>query len=230
MRMTPALSAARRNAFRAQAAEITGIDTEVYARYGKDPLEPILGLGDARAPVGFFGRDPGRDEVQHGEPFIGAGGQWVRRTLYQRLHGAPLPDFAASRAIGQGFYWANTVPYKPVGNKAWSTRIKQRFQPLIAELLVEHWQGQNLMTLGREAFLWFGLLQPKAVKTAIDDFWAREDRFEAHAHCTIDMRAPSGAQRTIQLHPLPHPSPLNATWYKHFPALLDARLAALGIG
>ena len=138
MRMNPALSAAQRNAFRAQAAEITGIDTEVYARYGKDPLEPILGLGDARAPVGFFGRDPGRDEVQHGEPFIGAGGQWVRRTLYQRLHGAPLPDFAASRAIGQGFYWANTVPYKPVGNKAWSTRIKQRFQPLIAELLVEH--------------------------------------------------------------------------------------------
>lgn len=222
------LSAAETLAFRDRAALTEGIDVEVYRAFGKDPLEPILGLGPRSARVGFFGRDPGRDEVQHGEPFIGAGGQLVRRALYRRLHaGATLPDFAASRAVGRGFFWANTVPYKPVGNKAWSTRVKQRFQPLVAACLVDHWDGADLITLGREAFLWFGLLQPRDTVQALDAFWAREDRFEQHL--AIRLASPGGRVREIRLHPLPHPSPLNATWYGRFPGLLDARLAALDV-
>ena len=222
------LSPKQNRAFRELAADTVGIDVEVYERFGKDPLEAIVGLGPNDARVGFFGRDPGRDEVQHGEPFIGAGGQLVRKALYRRLHdGAALPSFEASRDIGRDFFWANTVPYKPVGNKAWSTKIKQRFQPAMAELLIEQWQGEALITLGREAFLWFGLLQSRETRDRLDAFWLREDRFTSSI--AIRLAAPSGAERELHLYPLPHPSPLNATWYGRFPGLLDARLEQLGI-
>lgn len=223
-----ALSPQQRENFRELAAITDGIDVEVYARFGKDPLEPIIGLGVEQARVGFFGRDPGRDEIQHGEPFIGAGGQLVRRALYRRLHdGNALPDFESSRAIGRDFFWANTVPYKPVGNKAWSTKVKQRFQPAMTELLIEDWQGRDLITLGREAFLWFGILQPRETRERLDAFWARDDRFTTSI--TIPLSTAGGASREFRLHPLPHPSPLNATWYGRFPGLLDARLEQLQV-
>jgi uracil-DNA glycosylase len=219
------LSAAQRDAFRQLAAITDGIDTEVYARFDRDPLEPIVAHGDPQATLGFFGRDPGRDEVQHHEPFIGAGGQLVRRALYAHRHGRPLPDFAASKDIGRHYFWANTVPYKPVGNKAWSTKIKKRFQPLMAQVLVDDWSGRDLIVLGREAFFWFGLQQDKAVMPALEAFWARDDRYE-QSH-TVTVRSDSGRARAIALHPLPHPSPLNATWYGRFPGLLAARLQQL---
>ena len=41
--------------------------------------------------------------------------------------------------------------------------------------------------------------------------------------------APDGSARELRIHPLPHPSPLNATWYKRFPDLLRARLRTLGV-
>ncbi|NKF22081.1 uracil-DNA glycosylase family protein [Solimonas marina] len=214
----------QRRAFRKLAEQTPGIDTEVYARFERDPLEPIVAHGDARARVGFFGRDPGRDEVQHLEPFIGAGGQLVRRALYQHRHGKPLPDFEASRAIGREYFWANTVPYKPVGNKAWSTSIKKRFQPLMAQVLADDWHGSEMIVLGREAFFWFGLNRSKAEREALDAFWERDDRYETSMPVTVGGAA---RERQITLHPLPHPSPLNATWYARFPALLAARLQAL---
>lgn len=230
--MSPARSstAALHAHFRELAARTPGIDVEVYRRFGKDPLEPVLGLGPDDSRIGFFGRDPGRDEVQHGEPFIGAGGQLVRRALYRCLHdGKPLPDFDASREIGRDFYWANTVPYKPVGNKAWSTKIKQRFQPTMARLLIGQWQGRHIITLGREAFLWFGLLQSRETRKQLDAFWLRDDRFTE----SLTIRLAAGDDDAIagefHLYPLPHPSPLNATWYGRFPALLDARLLQLRV-
>ncbi|MGH8445535.1 MAG: uracil-DNA glycosylase family protein [Solimonas sp.] len=221
----PLLSDAQRRAFRELAASTDGIDSEVYARFGRDPLEPIVAHGDRHAALGFFGRDPGRDEVQHQEPFIGAGGQLVRRALYQHRHGQPLPDFEASRDIGRHYFWANTVPYKPVGNVAWSTKVKKRYQPLMASVLADDWQGRHLITLGREAFLWFGLNQGKDAVQRLDAFWAREDRFETAI--SVVVQGASGRQREISLHPLPHPSPLNATWYGRFPGLLKARLEQL---
>ncbi|WP_299698363.1 uracil-DNA glycosylase family protein [Hydrocarboniphaga sp.] len=225
---SPAIPTPIHARFRELAAQTEGIDVEVYQRFGKDPLEPILGLGPDDSRVGFFGRDPGRDEVQHGEPFIGAGGQLVRRALYRALHaGKLLPDFAASREIGRDFYWANTVPYKPFGNKAWSTRIKQRFQPSVARLLIEQWRGDSLITLGREAFLWFGLLQSRETREKLDAFWLREDRFSEAI--SITLAAGDGVAREFRLYPLPHPSPLNASWYGRFPGLLDARLQQLNV-
>ncbi|KXS37826.1 MAG: hypothetical protein AWU55_1924 [Halomonadaceae bacterium T82-2] len=212
-------------AFRREAAELDGVDVAAYEKYGRDPCEPIIGLGPREAPVGFFGRDPGEQEVRWGEPFIGAGGQKVREGLYRAIHGAALPDFEASREVGRLAFWANTVPYKPTGNKAWPMAVKRRFQPLMAAVLVDHWQGRELITLGREAFLWFGINQPRETRQALEAFWKRDDRFESHHDTTLTLE--NGHAATFRLYPLPHPSPLNQTWYRRFPALLAARLEAL---
>ena len=217
----------RRKAFRLEAQEIEGIDVAVYQAYEKDPLEPVIGQGDPEVAVAFFGRDPGRDEVQHQMPFIGAGGQKVRSTIYQHIYKQPMPDFAASVEVGKRFFWANTVPYKPLGNKAWSMKVKKRFQPLMADLLIHTWHGGDVITLGREAFLWFAINQPREVKQQLEAFWAQEDRFESTT--SVMVSALDGTQREIRLHPLPHPSPLNATWYKRFPELLAARLRQLKV-
>lgn len=212
-------------ALRTLAADLEGLDREVYETLGKDPLEPVIGLGRADCPIGFFGRDPGKDEIRHAMPFVGAAGQQVRRVLYRRRYATELPYFAASLKIGEDYFWANTLPYKPLGNKAWSMAAKRRFQPLIAQLLLTHWSGRELITLGREAFLWFGINQPKATRQALEDFWQREDRFRSG--CEVRLSLAHGQGRSLRLHPLPHPSPLNATWYKRFPGLLDERLTQL---
>ncbi|MES1931511.1 uracil-DNA glycosylase [Salinisphaera shabanensis T35B1] len=221
------LSCEQRQTLRELAGETDGIDRPVYARFDKDPLEPIIGLGDTNTRIGFFGRDPGTDEVKYGEPFIGAGGQLVRKTIYRHLHGDDLPDFETSRALGQDFFWINTVPYKPIGNKAWSMKIKRRFQPTMISLLVEQWQGRSLITLGREAFLWFGIGQSKDERARIEAFWKRDDRFESAIE--VELNAPDGQTATFEIRPLPHPSPLNATWYKRFPDLLRQRLEQLDV-
>ncbi len=218
----------RRAAFRKEAEGLEGVDLDVYIAFERDPLEPVIGQGDPNVPVAFFGRDPGRDEVQHQMPFIGAGGQKVRTTIYKYLYKKEMPDFEASVEVGKRFFWANTVPYKPLGNKAWSMTVKKRFQPLIADLLVKGWNGSDIITLGREAFLWFAINQPREVKLQLESFWAREDRFEKAIAVTVT--ALDGSQRELRLHPLPHPSPLNATWYKRFPDLLAAKLKKLKVG
>lgn len=213
------------DAFREQARALDGLDTDAYAAFDKDPLAPVIGLGGTDRRIGFFGRDPGREEVRHSLPFIGAGGQKVRKTLYRHLHGESLPDFDASIEVGRKFFWANTVPYKPAGNKAWSMRVKKAFQPLMATLLLHHWNGCDMITLGREAFLWFGINQPREVRQALEAFWKRDDRFTAV--CESPLAVAGEGERTLRLHPLPHPSPLNATWYSRFPGLLEARLVQL---
>lgn len=212
-------------AFREAAAELEAIDRAVYAEYHQDPLAPIIGEGNPDAEIAFFGRDPGREEVRRQLPFIGSGGQKVRGVLYRHFHNAEMPDFEASVTVGRRFFWANTLPYKPIGNKAWSMKAKKRFQPLVADLLLNAWQGREMITLGREAFLWFGIARDRAERNRLETFWAQPDRFETSLDWTLE--GTDGQTRDIRLHPLPHPSPLNATWYKRFPALLAARLAVL---
>lgn len=222
MKPQQTLDDGQREAFRERAGQTGGIDTEVYARFGKDPLEPIIGLGRPDARIGFFGRDPGRDEVKYGEPFIGAGGQLVRKTIYRHLYAEDMPDFEASRELGRWFFWINTVPYKPVGNKAWSMKVKRRFHPLMNTLLIERWHGRSLITLGREAFLWFGIGQSREERQRIEAFWKRGDRFESSIDVALTSAA--GTTQIFTIYPLPHPSPLNATWYARFPGLLRGRL------
>lgn len=215
----------QREAFRELAAQTEGIDMSAYQALGKDPLEPIIGLGPADAPIAFFGRDPGREEVRHGEPFIGSGGQLVRRALYRHLYGEDMPDFEAGHALGEAFFWINTVPYKPLGNRAWSMAVKRRFHPLMRRLLIDNWRGRDIVTLGREAFLWFGIEQPRELRQQLEAYWQREDRFVAQFD--IELATEQGAMRKFNLHPLPHPSPRNMTWFKRFPALLETRLQKL---
>lgn len=215
--------------FRALARDLDRIDRPVYADAGADPLQPILGEGDPDCAVCIFGRDPGRDEVHQGEPFIGAGGQLVRRVLHRVVEDRPMPDFAASRQIGRVAFWANTVPYKPIGNKAWTVRTRRAFQPLVADLLLHGWHGRDVLCLGQNAFLWFGLTLDKPSRDALKAAWRAEPRFAGPPH-PVALAAPDGATRTLRLWPLPHPSPLNATWHKRFPALLEDRLRTIGLG
>ncbi len=214
-------------AMREIASQMDDIDKDVYSQFGQDYLQPIIGQGKPDSQIAFFGRDPGRDEVQHQIPFIGAGGQKVRRPAYEFLYNQPLPDFEASINIGEHFYWINTVPYKPIGNKAWSMKIKKQFQPLMADLLIHSWNGSKIITLGREAFLWFSINQPRDVKQHLEDFWSSDHRFETAIN--VELSALDGTRRDFNLNPLPHPSPLNATWYKLFPSLLVKRLQQLYI-
>jgi uracil-DNA glycosylase len=203
------------------------IDRDVYASYGQDPLAPLLGGGSVAASVGVFGRDPGRHEIQWMEPLIGAGGQLVRAGVHRALHGCAPPDFEASRTVSTSVFFSNTVPYKPVGNKAWGMKVKRRFQPIIASYLVDHWVGHDLITLGNVAFQWFALDKTREEAAPLRAFWERETRYEESV--TVGLRSPvTGAHKDLRLHPLPHPSPLNARWFSAFPALLDQRLDALG--
>ena len=187
----------------------------------------MIGLGPTDAALCIFGRDPGRTEVEHGIAFVGRGGQLVRGALHRRRLGetAAAPSFDESVAAGADVFWLNTVPYKPVGNKAWSMTVKRRFQPLMAGLLLDAWQGRHVIVLGREAFFWFGIGQAPAVADALAAFWVRDDRHVATL--AIDYHH-GDTSRTLVLAPLPHPSPANAVWFARFPALLAARLRALG--
>lgn len=230
-RIEARLRSAQRAAFRQLAEHTPGIDREAYEAVGRDWREPIIGLGPRDAGLCIFGRDPGRTEVEHAQPFVGKGGQLVRAALYRHRHGADavVPDFAASVAAGREVFWLNTVPYKPVGNRAWSMAVKRRFQPLVAELLFGAWQGRDgertVIALGREAFFWFGIGQPAEVGAALGAFWAQGD---ARYRRTLRIDYCAGdATHAITLAPMPHPSPANAVWFARFPALMDERLSAL---
>ena len=205
-----------------------GIDLGAYERVGRDPLEPLIGGGSLDAPIGFFGRDPGRDEITYMEPLIGAAGQLVRAGVHRAIYGTAPADFEASRTVAEHVFFSNTVPYKPLGNKAWSMAVKRRFRDVIASYLVDHWKGRDLITLGNVAFDWFGIDRPREERARLKSFFAAEARYETSLEVVVSSPL-SGQQRVLLLHPLPHPSPLNATWYKRFPSLLKRRLDTLGV-
>ncbi|MFT5582491.1 MAG: uracil-DNA glycosylase [Cognaticolwellia sp.] len=196
------------------------IDVPVYESAGVEPTKPVLlGTGSLQARIGVMGRDPGRHEVIENEPFIGKGGQLIRQALHQAQFGRDASSLDDYKRAGQSFFWANTVPYKPTGNKAWSVKIKRRFLPHIQELLVDQWQGRDLITCGNVAFEWFGLAD-KSLKPQLKAFWALPDRYQRSLGLTL-------GGKDFVLHPVPHPSPLNAIWYKRFPQLMSQRLTQL---
>ncbi len=203
----------------ASKGEMT-IDFDAYRTAGRASSSPVLlGSGSIEARVGIFGRDPGRTEIALGEPFIGKGGQLVRAALHRAAGGVGTPSLEQSIEVGRRIFWGNTVPYKPVGNKAWSTTVKRRFVPFITDLLVEYWEGDRLITLGNQAFEWFALADA-SLKGRLADFWRREDRYEASLEVEL-------CGKTMHLYPLPHPSPLNAAWHKRFPDMMERRLRQL---
>lgn len=203
------------------------IDEAIYKQASRDPLVPILCAGSLDALWCSIGRDLGRDEVLTGEPQIGAGGRLVRSGFYRAETGREPPkDDRRLETVLDRVLLTNLVPYKPPGNKAYSAPVRRRFRPFLLELLVRHWNGDRIITLGTEAFQWFGPYLPEGESEA---FWAREDRYEAELLCTLVQDASDGrpaARKVVTLCPLPHPSPLNQRWYGQFPSLLDRRIAA----
>lgn len=199
------------------------IDTIPYKKAGRDPLVPILYGGQLDTSLAFFARDLGWNEVLSGEPLIGDAGQRVRKALYRAIFKTdpPAGDAHLADAVNRVLL-TNTVPYKPVGNKAYSTGVKERFRPFLAELLTCHWTGSRIITMGTEAFQWF---KPYAEKGALDAFWKQTDRFESELPVTLEAVCNGETvRREVLLAPLPHPSPLNQTWLALFPDLLDKRL------
>lgn len=202
-----------------RTAEETGlkVDVDVYRAAGRDPLEPVLlGSGSLSARLGIFGRDPGATEIALGEPFIGAGGRLVRRALLEASGERQPDDDPRLRGVGSKVFWANTVPYKPVGNKAWGVGVRRSFRAPIASLVAEYWSGHDLITLGNNAFFWFGL-DDRDTMTRLTEYWQRPDRYESRIEVYV-------GGKHINLYPLPHPSPLNARYFREFPRMMRARL------
>jgi uracil-DNA glycosylase len=202
------------------------LDMVPYRKAGRDPHAPILFAGSLDAELAFFARDLGWNEVIQGEPLIGDAGQRVRQALYRHLFykDPPADDVHLADAVTHVLL-TNTVPYKPVGNKAYSSGVKERFRPFISELLTCHWSGDTIITMGTEAFQWF---KPYADKGALDAFWKRPDRFESTIAVELTSNCDGApVKRRVTLAPLPHPSPLNQTWLALFPSLLENRLNAL---
>jgi uracil-DNA glycosylase len=218
------LSQAEAGSLATLARALQGIDLACYARHGRDPLQPLIGLGRAQAPLCFMGRDPGAAEVAQWQPFVGGSGQQIRRGLAAHLFPARAYSEDLGLRAGDAIFWMNTVPYKPVDNKPWPLAVRRRFHALLLPLLARHWQGRDVVTFGTEAFAWFGLGQGEAVRQAMERFWQQPDRFEASLPLQL---ACGGGTRAFTLHPLPHPSPANARWKKVFPDLLRHRLQQL---
>lgn len=199
------------------------LDTLVYKAAGKEPTQPVLYAGNLKSEICFFGRDLGRDEVQAGQPLIGAAGSLVRQGFYKAVFGKPPKTKKDLLSVCDRVLLSNTVPYKPPGNKAYSTEVKERFRPFLEKLLVFHWQGNQVITLGTEAFKWF---TPYGAKGEVNRFYLREDRFTAKLPVVLTASDEFGMkhQRSVTLLPLPHPSPLNQQYYDLFPQMLQERL------
>ena len=203
------------------------IDVPVYKSANLEPTKPILYAGNLASPLCFFGRDLGKDEVMAQQPLIGASGTMVRKGFYYSIYQQKAPtrkdldDATIERVL-----LTNTVPYKPPGNKAYLVKVKKRFRPFIERLLVFHWQGNQVITLGTEAFKWFS---PYAGKGELDEFFRQQDDIRYVDKITVNLTATddSGMTHTkaIALLPLPHPSPLNQKYYAVFPNMLQKRLA-----
>jgi uracil-DNA glycosylase family 4 len=208
------LSTTELSRFHKLAADLPGLDMPAYAAAGRDPRSPVLGLGPANATVCMFGRDPGRNEVEAGIPFVGAAGRGLREAIAR----------FAPRHEDLPVFWLSTVPYKRVGNKAWPASVIRAFQPLIRDTMLGHWQGVHVLTLGTQAFEWFMLGQTPVEQRRMADFWSGTHRYEETLRVNL---ATEHADRWLTLYPLPHPSPANAVWRERFPALLERRLEAI---
>lgn len=221
MPMTPE---ERTAAFRALAEGLRGLDLAVYAEAGLDPTEPVVGEGDRRCRVAIIGRDPGRKEILERLPFIGVGGAKVRRGLFRALYGAESTGHSDLVLAGRHAFWLNTVPYKPLGNAAWPEPVRRACQPALTDLLVHGWDGEDVLAFGKEALFWFA--RDPAAKAALDAHWSSTDGFSRPWE--VELRAPDGVARRLRVHPLPHPSPLNARWAPHVARLIDEALDRIG--
>lgn len=211
-----------------QEAETTTfpIDEPVYHEAGLSPTQPILYAGNLESKLCFFARELGKDEVRARQPLYGAAGKMVRRGLYRNIYNKEPINNDDLETVLDRVLLTNTVPYKPPGNKAYSEPVKKRFRPFLERLLVLHWQGDRIITLGNEAFKWY---YQYAAKGVLAEFFERSDRYTASIQVNLqatDLKN-NQHQRLVTLMPLPHPSPLNQQYYAQFPQLLQQRLGEI---
>ena len=172
------------------------VDVPVYERFKKDPFQPILYAGSLEAPVCIFGRDLGKDEVRLGQPLIGAGGKLVRQGLLRAWQAEGSEEVVSTSKLQDAPRYAlltNTVPYKPPGNKAYSEPVKERFRPLILELLTRFWTGHHIIPLGTEAFRWF---EPYGDLQEFRSRGRSDERFDS----VFPMPTAGSRQRTLPPH------------------------------
>ncbi|MFB2936064.1 uracil-DNA glycosylase family protein [Aerosakkonemataceae cyanobacterium BLCC-F154] len=202
------------------------IDEPVYLAAGLKPTQPILYAGNLNSQLCFFARDLGKDEVHASQPLIGAAGKLVRSGLYRAITQEAPTKTTDLQVVLDRVLLTNTVPYKPPGNKAYSQAVKKRFRPFIERLLVLHWQGDKLITLGNEAFNWF---TPYSEKGVLQEFFQRSDRYSNSIEVTVTAKDSTENlhKKSVTLMPLPHPSPLNQKYYSQFPQLLQERLTGI---
>ncbi|MBF2056711.1 MAG: uracil-DNA glycosylase [Cyanobacterium sp. T60_A2020_053] len=203
------------------------LDLAIYQSAKKEATKPILYYGNLKSNICFFGRDLGRDEVMAGQPLIGQAGTLVRQVFYQAIHREKTNEQSKLNTIAERAILTNTVPYKPPENKAYSVKVKKRFRPFIEQFLTIHWQGNQIITLGTEAFKWY---QNYSDKETFNNFWSNADQ-RYHQSIEVNLIATDKVgksyQKKVTIYPLPHPSPLNQRYYNLFPAMLQARLSQL---
>ncbi|MBK6581225.1 MAG: hypothetical protein IPG17_34735 [Sandaracinaceae bacterium] len=129
------------------------IDAPVYEEAGRSVCDPtVLGSGSLDAPLGFFGRDPGRDEVLQNEPFIGRGGRLVRDALHRRARAVGLSLTIATRSRSVRGVLGEHRAFKPTDNKQGLERGRQALlRPLVATTIAELWRVTP-SSLGNDAF------------------------------------------------------------------------------
>lgn len=199
------------------------IDEPVYEKAKRDPFEPILFAGNLESPLCFMGRDLGREEVAAAEPLCGPAGRLVRKGIYEAIYGKVPQTKNEIHEAASFVLLTNTVPYKPIGNKAYEAKVKMRFRPFLEKFLIDHWKGRILCPLGTEALEWFA---PYAHDSAFALFCKAEERFTQSYEMVLTTTNEKGEsqEKPIILAPLPHPSPLNQKYYALFPGMLASRL------
>jgi uracil-DNA glycosylase len=210
--------------FQSLADGLVNIDRPAYLDCARDPRMPVLGLGPRDARICIMGRDPGRAEACAGRPFVGAAGQRIRPVLRAYLCGDAAIEATQERSEDAHVFWFGTVPYKPLGNKAWPEKTRRSFYPLLRDLLLDQWDGVDVITLGTQAFEWFSINQPDSEMQRMRQFWSRDDRYQESIKIALSG---THRRREFHLHPLPHPSPANALWYTKFTDLMQTRLRSI---
>ncbi len=186
---------------------------ETYEAAGRDPAVPIVCTGRLDASTCLVGRELGREEVHAGEPLVGMGGRRLRRALHEALVGPAPKSERRFDSVLEHVFFTNLVPYRPVGNKAYSQATKARFRPFVERLLAGHWTGDRVLALGKTSFEWFA---PYVGRDTIRTAWSDPDtRF------LIDLPMDLGG-RQMTLGCLPHPSPLSP-FKQAFPGLVRQR-------
>ena len=198
------------------------VDKSAYPS-GVDWMEPILCVGNLASDLCIFGRDLGAKEVEVRQPLCGPSGDRVRQGIRQFLVAQGNSVSADLDSVLDRVLLTNTVPYKPLLNKTFPAMARTRFRSFIERLLVMHWKGSQVITLGNEALDWFYPYAPKGQRCL---FSRQADRYSASLRVTLTASDEKGRthDRTLTLRPLPHPSPRNVRYRSQFPKMLQDRL------